>query len=133
MKEAMRAIAATPFDAAEIGLRGAIEHAAGGALRIRLRIDAGDVVTVPGDDHHDARLDVAMLTYGLGGLLRGSAAALRINPIDLHWTDAKLAKALSEGIAVVQDLHLDPAATTVRIIVRDDNGGATGSLTIATR
>jgi hypothetical protein len=133
MKEAMRAIAATPFDAAEIGLQGGIEHAPGGALRIRLHLDAGDIVTVHDGERHTARLDVAILTYGQGGLLLGPTALSPINPIDLHWTDADLTKALSEGITFAQDLRMDPAATAVRIVVRDDNGGTTGSLTIPTR
>jgi hypothetical protein len=130
MKDAMRAIAATPFDAAEIGLRGEIEHTAGGALRIRLRLDAGDIVTVPGDDRHNARLDLAILTYGQGSLQSGPTTLSPINPIDLHWTDADLTKALSEGIVFAQDLHLDAATTALRVVVRDDNGGTTGSLTL---
>jgi hypothetical protein len=51
----------TPFDAAEIGLRGAIEHTKG-ALGIRLRIEKSDIVTIPDDDHPNARLDLAVLT-----------------------------------------------------------------------
>jgi head-tail adaptor len=131
MKEVMRAIADTPFDAAEIGLRGAIEHTKG-ALRIRLRIETGDIVTIPDDDHHNARLDLAVLTYGQSGLLMGPATVSPINAFNLHLTDANLARALSEGIPVERDLPIDPAVTAVRLVVRDDNGGTTGSLTFST-
>jgi VWFA-related protein len=127
-EQAIRAVAGTQFDAAEIGLYGSLtadpkdKH----SMQLNVHIDAHDVAFGQQGDHSDAQLRLALVGYYNDGRIEGT----HVMPFDLHYSAAEREKARSEGISFTQKVAIGDQLGKVRIIVFDRGSNAIGSLTI---
>ena len=127
-EQAIRALVATPFDAAEIGLRASlsVDPKNKQVGHFDARIDAKDIALAEGGDHYDGQLRIALVGYTSDGRAQGS----QVVPLDLHYTTQERDKALNEGIGVSQNLSLADPFKKVRLIVYDRGSNAIGSITL---
>jgi VWFA-related protein len=127
-EQAIRSVATTQFDAAEIGLRGTLTVDAQDkrSAQLNVRIDAHDVAFGQQGDHSDAQLRLAVVVYYGDGRIEGS----RVMPFDLHYSAEEREKARSEGIAFAQKVAIGDGLDKVRLVVFDRGSNAVGSLTI---
>jgi VWFA-related protein len=127
-EQAIRAVAGTQFDAAEIGLRGTLtvdakdKHSA----QLNVRIDARDVAFGQQGDHSDAQLRLAVVGYFNDGRVEGS----HVIPFDVHYSAEEREKARNEGIVFARSVPVSDQVGRLRFIVFDRGSNAIGSLTI---
>jgi len=126
-EQAIRAVAGTQFDAAEIGLYGSLtvdpkdKH----SMQLNVRIDAHDVAFGQQGDHSDAQLRIALVGYLRGGMVEGSP----VIPFDVHYSAQEREKARSEGIVFSRSVPVSDQVGRLRLIVFDRGSNAIGSLT----
>lgn len=128
-EQAIRSVANTQFDAAEIGLHGTLTVDAKDRklAQLNVRIDARDVAFGEQGDHSDAQLRVALIGYLKGGMVEGS----HVIPLDLHYTAEERDKARNEGIVLERSVPVSDQVGRLRLIVFDRGSNAIGSLTFA--
>jgi len=127
-RRAIDAVASTPFDAAEIGLRAKLSpdpHSAGTA-HLAVRIDANDVVIAREEHQYTAHLRLAVIGYQSDGRKEASA----IIPLDLHYSDQQRSQALQQGVPFANDLKIEENLKAFRCVVFDSGSNAVGSVTI---
>ena len=127
-EQAIHSVAATEFDAAEIGLRGTLaadpkdKHAAD----LNARIDAKDITLAEEGGHYNGQLRLAVVGY----LADGRIESTKVVPLDLHYSVEERDKALKEGIDVSRNLPISDQMVKLRSIVYDRGSNAIGSLTM---
>lgn len=128
-EQAIRSVAGTQFDAAEIGLHGSltVDPKDKNSAQLNVRIDAHDVAFGQEGDHSHAQLRVAVIGYLTGGMLQGS----KVMPFDLHYTAEERDKARNEGILFASNIPISDRVGRVRLVVFDRGSNAIGSLTFA--
>jgi len=126
-EQAIRAVAGTQFDAAEIGLSGslAMDPKDKHSMQLNVRIDAHDVAFGQQGDHSDAQLRIAVVGYLRGGMAEGS----RVLPFDLHYSAEEREKARNDGIVFSRSVPVSDQVGRLRFIVFDRGSNAIGSLT----
>lgn len=119
---------ASPFDAAEIGLRGTRSPAAGGGggTHFELRIDPADVRIAQAGDRYTGHLALQIAGYSGDGQNERS----KVIPLDLSLTADERAKVLKEGIVFAQDIAMGAGIARVRFVVFDREAHGVGTLTI---
>jgi VWFA-related protein len=121
---------ASPFDAAEIGLRVAMSRAQpAGAVHFDIRVDPADVLIEHSGELFQAKLDV-MVGFYSGRLLKGTSPATRM---DFRFTQAQLDRAAKEGIVLPLNLPVGAEIQNARVIVFDPGLQALGSVTMPTK
>jgi VWFA-related protein len=127
-RQAIDAAISTPFDAAEIGLRGTLSTnpQAERMAHLEVRIDAKDVALGHEGDQYTGQLRLAVAGYQADGRIEDSAVV----PLDLHYSAQERDKALNEGIAFSDNVMIGKKLNKVRLIVFDRGSNAIGSLTI---
>ena len=125
---AMDAAAASPFDAAEIGLKTTTANQAGtpAALRLDIRIDLAGVHLTSSGEGYSGDLAVRFVEFrDDGGMRQSKSQTLR-----LQLTREQYAAAEKDGFGVTQAVALEPHVEKLRVIVFDRASSAIGSLTI---
>ncbi len=127
-EQAIRSIAPTPFDAAEIGLRGSLatDPKDKKMAHLEARIDAKDIALGQEGDHFEGQLRVALIGYQIDGHMEAS----KVMPVTLHYTAEERDKAFAEGITLSQNVGISDQINKVRLVVFDRGSNAIGSLTI---
>jgi hypothetical protein len=127
-EQAIRSVAGTEFDAAEIGLRGTLsaDPKDKRAAHWSVRIDARDIALAQQGDHYDAQLRLALVGYFADGRIESS----QIIPLDLHYSAEERERVLKEGIGFSRNLTITDQLSKMRLIVYDRGSNAVGSLTI---
>ena len=125
---AIRSVATTRFDAAEIGIRGtlAADPKGKGPAQLSVRIDARDIAFAQAGDRYDAQLRLAVVGYFKDGRVEGS----HVMPFDLHYSAEERDKALKEDIDFSRNVPISDQIARVRLIVLDRGSNAIGSLTM---
>lgn len=126
-EQAIRAVAGTQFDAAEIGLHGSLtaDPEDKRSMHLNVPIDAHDVAFGQQGDHSDAQLRLAVVGYLSDGRVEGS----RVIPFDVHYSAEEREKARSEGIVLSRSVPVSDQVGRLRLIVFDRGSNAIGSLT----
>jgi VWFA-related protein len=126
-EQAIRAVAGTQFDAAEIGLYGSltVDPKDKRSMQLNVRIDAHDVAFGQQGDNSDAELRIAVVGYLKGGMVEGS----RVIPFDVHYSAEEREKARNEGIVFSRSVPVSDQVGRLRFIVFDRGSNAIGSLT----
>ena len=124
---------ASSFDAAEIGIRGAISAganpagASGGRMtHFEFRIDPSDVRISREGDRFTAHLALQLA----GFMPDGKTERLRVTPLDVVLSSEEHGKVLKDGISFTRDVLLGDTVQRVRLVVFDRVAHAVGSLTI---
>jgi hypothetical protein len=127
-RQAIDSLIPTPFDAAEIGLRGAVslDPQNPGVAHLELDIDARDIVLARERNQYSGQLSVSITAY----LLDGGTQSSPILPFDLHYNPEERDEALKDGIHFDKNVGLEKSVTRIRAIVYDRGSNATGSVTI---
>jgi len=133
-RQADLTVAATsPVDANGIGLTAQVlPGIAGGkpsrpdALQITVQINPRTVTFAPKDGLTLGQLDVLFVQHDR----LGHSVGVLNNAIDLKLGSAEMAKIRRFGILFKKDLLREKDAESLRVIVRDVDSGATGSLTV---
>ena len=121
---AFEAAADSPFDDPRIGLKATVAPIveAPGMLRVRIRVDAGDLLLPNPDNHYELALGV--VTFSADGKMQNVSTA----PVPL--SAGQIEQATTSGIEVTRDVTIDTATERLRIVVSDRGSSASGSLTI---
>jgi hypothetical protein len=116
------------FDAAEIGLRGAITSNPKNpqGVHLALRVNANNIALAHDGDRYAGQLRLAMATFKSNGQIMHSAVA----PLDLHFSASERDKVLKEGIDIAEDVALDKDVNRFKVVVFDRGSNTVGSLTI---
>lgn len=131
--QAMSAIEADEFDAAEIGLRASVQT--GGAespdpAHIDLRIDARDLALARQGALYKGQLWIGTVGYSS----EGKSEPADVTPFSIRYNAAQRQRALQEGVPVTVNVTVnlaDPGKESkFRVIVFDHGSGAAGSVTI---
>jgi VWFA-related protein len=127
-RSAFTAIAATPFDAEEIGLRATVSADAeeGGTELVNLRIEARDIALAQEGDSYTAHLRIMSVGYLPNGLIQSGP----VTPLDIEYTTAERDQALQDGISFAEKLNASHGETRFRVMVFDRGSNAVGSITI---
>ena len=127
-EESLRGALASPFDAAEIGVRAALSGVANGgrAMHIDFRIDASDLRINQEGERYTAHLAMQAVGYAADGKMERTT----VMPLDVNLSTLEYAKALKDGIASGRDVAMTFPAQKVRLLVFDRGVHAVGSLTI---
>jgi VWFA-related protein len=126
LKERFAQVLWQPFDSHEIALTARRSPATGGAA-VALNIAANDIDLKQQGDRWTGKLDVFLVQRddtGAGALIKEQTLALDLSP-------ASHDKIMSGGIPFEQYLDNKQNASSVRLIVVDENSGRVGSLTIS--
>lgn len=127
IRQAMRAAALQPVDAAEIGLRAALSTAPGSTgQRLNIVIDARDVAILQESGKYTLQLSLAIVGYDA----TGAAHPSDIRPFDISYNAQERDKVLSQGIDCTLDVPPGPDMTSLRVIAFDDNSRSIGSVTL---
>ncbi len=126
-EQAIRSVAATQFDAAEIGLHGTltVDPKNKESAQLNVRIDARDIAFGEEGDRSAAQLRVAVVGYLSGGMIEGS----RVLPFEVHYSAEERDKARDEGILLSRIVPVSDQVGRLRLIVFDRGSNAIGSLT----
>ncbi len=124
-RDAMAAIAGSPSDAAEIGLRVRATPSEGG-LHLEVRIDPADIALLRDGADYTGALRMAFAGYNAEGQAQLSA----IVPFDFKLTAAQRGQAVKQGMGYVHNLKLGAGIRRVRVIVLDGRLNTAGSVTI---
>lgn len=127
-KEAIKTAIGTPFDAAEIGLRGTLSPDPNdpSAVHVAVRIDANDVTLSHDGGQYNGQLRIAIVGFRSDGFVQNSPVV----PLDLKFTPEQRQKALQDGIDFSQNLTFGDQIKRIRLIAFDRNSNAVGSLTM---
>jgi VWFA-related protein len=128
VRQAMRAAALQPADAAEIGLRAALSPAAGnkGPQHLGVAIDARDVAMLRESDKYKFQMSLAIVGYDGAGVAHPSD----IRPFDISYNAQERDKVLGQGIECTLDVPQGPDMTSLRLIAFDNNSRSIGSVTL---
>jgi hypothetical protein len=127
-EQAIRAVATTEFDAAEVGLRGTLSVDAKnkGSAELNVHINASDVAFGQEGDQFNAQLRLAVVGYFKDGRVEGS----HVIPFDLHYTAEERDKTVKDDIVFSRSVPISDQVVKVRFIVFDRGSNAIGSLTV---
>jgi VWFA-related protein len=118
--------AASPVDANGIGLEAQVLPARKDSLRITVQINPKTLTLTPKDGLTVGQLDVLFLQRDEVG----KTVDVFNNSIDLKLGTAEMAKIRRFGILFNKDLVRAKSAESLRIVVRDVDSGASGSITV---
>jgi VWFA-related protein len=123
---------ANPLEATGIRLMAAIKPdiPAPGRLAVRIMIEPADVSFREKDGRWTAKLDMAYVQWPTPA---GEGATLLKDELNLHMSPEAYAKTREDGLIVQKALTVAASAHKLRIVVRDANFGATGSVEILRR
>lgn len=127
-KQAIDSLAATNFDAAEIGLTASVSRdpSKANAMHVDVRIDANDVALAREAGQYTGQLRVAMVAYPA----EGGTPNPRIVPLDVHYTAPERDGVLKDGIPIRESIELDGKIKALRFIVYDRGSRQAGSVTV---
>jgi VWFA-related protein len=116
------------FDSSMIRLRGSVARAGDSpqSLRIDLRIEPADLFLHEAGEQRSGRFSVWFSAFDAGGWNQPGSPG----PIGIRLTQQQYAAALRDGIPFQQAIRVKAAATKVRAIVRDEELGTIGSVTL---
>ena len=122
------AIGASPFDYPEIGVKATLAKVEGspGQYRFSIHVAASDVVFIKEGAVYKGCLAVELVEYGVNGQ-RSFAGGV---PENLDLNEAEYAKAMMDGIDIVQPAALDDSIRQVRVAVVDRTSNLAGTVTM---
>ncbi len=125
---AFEAAIMSPFDAAEIGLRGDASNPENnrGLLRLDIRVDISGVHLTQAGGDYSGELAVRFAEYLADGSVRQSKPAV----LDLKLNEQQRGAVLKDGYLLTQSVTLAPGVEKIRCIVFDRATSAIGSLTV---
>jgi VWFA-related protein len=126
-KESIADAVASPFNAAEIGIRLTASPAADGKVRLQLRIDPADVLLLREGGVYTGELLVEVAGY----VADGRSQVIPVAPVHLRLTPEEYSHVLRDGVPYETKLALGERIRKVRLIVLDPRLGTTGSMTVA--
>ncbi len=112
----------SPLEATGIGLTASID-----ATNVLLRVDARHLTLKPEGEFWTGMLDVLFVQQNPAG----KDLDMVRTAFDLRLTRATLEESLESGVRLTREIRLLPAASRLRIAVRDRPSGRIGSLTIS--
>ncbi len=121
--------ARSPLDATGVRLVVATrpDTPAPGRLALRMLIEVNDIALTEKGGHWVGKVDLAYVQQPTPD---GKGATLVKDELDIRLTPEAYAKALELGLIVQKDLSLASSAYRLKVVVRDVNSGATGSVEI---
>jgi VWFA-related protein len=123
----LRAATWSPVDAAGIALSGTLSAAAApNGYDLKLSIALANVSLKSESGRWNGQVDVDILGRDNAGNTYGSLS----QTLGLNLRQESYEKMLKEGLPYTRTLDLDPKASSLRVIVRDRNSGALGTVTI---
>jgi hypothetical protein len=96
-------------------------------VNVFVQIDPATIAFRKEGDRWKAELDLVYVQKDERGQMRADGVTDRLS---LALTDATYAEAVKSGIIHQQRFSRQPAAVSLRIVVRDANTGSTGSITV---
>jgi VWFA-related protein len=127
--ELMQAAADSPLESAVLGIKVRLERVAGGGARqlnLRIELETREVSLAREGDRWVGALAVLVAQRKSSGESTFGAAQI----VDLKLVQATYEKLLREGIKLTKSIQLEPDAEELRVVVRDNSSGATGSVYI---
>ncbi|HWZ43891.1 MAG TPA: hypothetical protein VNW97_10455, partial [Candidatus Saccharimonadales bacterium] len=125
---ALEAVAHSPFDATDIGLRASVSPDPGtpGNMRLEIRIDAADLLLGQAQDRRTGKVSVLFAANQAAGWGQPGPPI----PLDISLTPEQYATVMHDGIELHRALPAGSAIRKIRAIVVDGELGAVGSVTI---
>jgi len=125
---ALQSTAASPFEAAEIGLQVTVSPSPAGpkARHLQIRFAGPDLLWLRENDKYSADVQAMFAEFGDQGLPKLTKPI----PLTLSIPAAQREKAMKEGVAVNEDLPVSDAARRIKIVMLDNASNAVGSVTI---
>lgn len=129
-KAEMRGAVWSPLESTAIAMNARIDlinSAAPETVRMSLQIDPATIAFRKNGDRWNAGLDVVYVQKGAHGEVRGDGVTDRLS---LALTEATFADVVKRGLIRSREFPRQPGAVTLRVVVRDAETGATGSVTV---
>ena len=118
-----------PVNSAAV-LQGQANPTPGNGLNVAVTLDPKGIQLEPKDNRYSGRIDFLMVQFDKDGRPINLAGNSPMQTVELNMLEATYKKFLAEGLNVKQTLSVSPAASTVRVIVRDYASGMIGSVTV---
>ena len=126
------AIGHSPFDYPQISIaatttaKPATTGGAPGQFGFAIHVDGSDVLFLKDGARYRARLVMALVEYGSNGVM----AITDGMPVNLDMSEEDYAKAMKDGIEMMQQAALDEKIRQVRLVVLDRNSNLAGTVTL---
>ena len=129
-KDDIRGAVWSPLESTALALNARadlIDQPAPNTINLFVQINPSGIAFKRDGDRWNAQIDIVYVQKDDRGRLLGSGVT---DTLTLALTDANYNKAMKDGLIRQQRIPRQPAATTMRIVVRDVGTGSVGSLTI---
>ena len=129
-KAEMRAAVWSPLESTAIAMNARVDVAGTAVpetIRVTLQIDPATIALRKNGDRWNADVDVVYVQKDAHGDVRGGGVTDRLS---LALTEATFADVLKRGLIRSREFPRQPGAVTLRVVVRDADTGATGSVTV---
>jgi VWFA-related protein len=105
---------------------GAIDPSSGGVLELRVTLDPKQFLLTPSSDRRKGALDLMFLQNSL----TGATLSAEKQHLEVNFEDKQFAYLSTAGMILLRHLTVSRETSEIRIIVRDANSGALGSVAV---